>query len=64
VLRNLRNRIASLGDLGYRVPFELVTEITIAPYGLHAPNLGEKASMNLGAVHLSTSAWREGIVSG
>jgi hypothetical protein len=35
-LPNLRNRIALLGDLRHRVPFEIVAKIAFAHYGLLA----------------------------
>jgi hypothetical protein len=55
-LRHLRNRIAPLGDLRYRVPFEIVAEIGFAHHGLLASKLGKKASTNLGAIHFAKSA--------
>ncbi len=50
-LRNLRNRIAALGDLRHRVPFEVLTEIGFTHLCLLASKLGKKASTNLGAIH-------------
>jgi len=49
-LGDLRNRIAPLRDLGHRIPFEIVAEITFTHVGLLASNLGKKASTNLGAI--------------
>ena len=48
--RYLRNRIAPLGDLRHRVPFEIITESSCAHHGLLSSNLGKKASTKLGAI--------------
>lgn len=50
-LRNLCNRIAALDDLRYRVPFEILFDITRAHYGCLASKLGTKMSTMLGAIH-------------
>lgn len=52
-LRYLRNRIASLGDLRHRAPFEIVTEIARAYHGLLASKLEKKGSTSLGAIQFS-----------
>jgi hypothetical protein len=57
-LRNLRYRIAPLGDLKHRVTFEIVAEIGLAHNGLLASNLGKKASINLGAIQTAFRPWR------
>jgi hypothetical protein len=49
-LRNLRYRIAPLGDLMHRVSFEIVAVTTSTHDGLLASKLGKKASKNLGAI--------------
>ncbi|MEX1663601.1 tyrosine-type recombinase/integrase [Thioclava sp. 15-R06ZXC-3] len=54
-LRNLRNRVATLGDLRDRVSLELVAEIAFAHLGLLASKLGKKASTNLGAIQIAAS---------
>ena len=54
--RNLRYRIAPLGDLKDRVPLEVLGEVRFAHRGLLASKLGKKASRNLGAVQFSTLA--------
>ncbi|MFN3910735.1 hypothetical protein, partial [Hyphomonas sp.] len=41
------------GDLGHRIPLEIVAETTFAHDGLLASNLGKKASTNLGAIQSS-----------
>ena len=50
-LRNLSNRIATLGDLMHRVPLEIVALVARPHVGLLTPKLGGKASTNLGARH-------------
>ncbi len=50
-LRNLCDRLAPIGDLRYRVPFEIVAEIGCDHHRLLASKLGKKASTNLGAIH-------------
>ncbi|WP_298424076.1 hypothetical protein, partial [Rhodoblastus sp.] len=52
-LRNLRHRIAPLGDLTDRITLKIGAVIDFAHPGLLAPNLGKKASMNLGAFQSS-----------
>lgn len=54
-LRNLRNRIASFGDLTHRITFEIVAEIRFAQKGLLPSNLGKKVSTNLGAIQTASS---------
>ena len=49
-LRNLRNRITSLGDLANSVALKLFGEIRFAHDALPASKLGKKASTNLGAI--------------
>jgi hypothetical protein len=49
-LRNFRDRIAALRDLGHRIPLELIAEIYLAHLRLLTSNLGKKASRNLGAI--------------
>jgi hypothetical protein len=55
-LRNLRYRIAPLGDLHHSVPFEIVAETTFAHDGLLAAKLGKKASKNLGAIQFGATS--------
>lgn len=50
-LRHLCYRIASLSDLGHRIPLEILAEITSTHHGLLASNSGKKTSTNLGAIH-------------
>jgi hypothetical protein len=50
-LRNLRDRIAALRDLSYRIPLELIAEIYLTHLRLLTSNLGKKASRNLRAIH-------------
>src|SRR5690554_6939736 len=52
-LRNLRNRITPLRDLGNRIPLEIVTEIYPAHLHLLTSKLGKKVSRNLGAIQTS-----------
>jgi hypothetical protein len=47
-LRDLRNRIAPLGDLSHRITLEIVAEIDFAHHGLLASKSGKKASTKLG----------------
>ncbi|MBU3032310.1 hypothetical protein, partial [Paracoccus marinaquae] len=44
-------RVAPLGDLRDRVPFELIAELAAAHYGLLASKLAKKASTIHGAIH-------------
>lgn len=54
--RDLRDRIASLGNLRHRVPFELIAETGFARHGLLASQSGTKASTNPGAIHSRRAA--------
>ena len=49
-LGDLRHRIAPLGNLGHRIPFEIVAESTSTHDRLLASKLGKKTSTNLGAI--------------
>lgn len=55
-LRDLRNGIASLGNLRDRVTLEIIAEMTRPHHGLLASKLGKKASTNLGAIQTKPAA--------
>src|SRR5690554_4227063 len=55
-LRNLRNRITPLRDLGNRIPLEIITEIYPAHLRLLTSKLGKKVSRNLGAIQVGLAA--------
>lgn len=59
-MQDLRNWIATLGDIKHRVPFGIVIESSFTHDGLLASKLEKKTSTNLGAISYSVTGHFDG----